>query len=84
MIEVELPDGTVAEFPDGTARDVMRNALQKRLGNTSRADSAPEIRAAPSDTFALGDAAKSFASGLPRGAAETVMLPITAHRLADQ
>ncbi|WP_371835330.1 hypothetical protein [Ochrobactrum sp. C6C9] len=84
MIEVELPDGTVAEFPDGTARDVMRNALQKRLGNTSRADSAPEIRADPSDTSALGDAAKSFASGLPRGAAETVMLPITAHRLADQ
>lgn len=33
MIEVELPDGTIAEFPDGTSHDVMRNALQKRFGN---------------------------------------------------
>lgn len=32
MIEVELPDGTIAEFPEGTSRDVMRSALQKRFG----------------------------------------------------
>jgi len=31
MIEVELPDGTIAEFPDGTSPDVMRSALQKRF-----------------------------------------------------
>lgn len=29
MIEVELPDGRIVEFPDGTSRDVMRGALQK-------------------------------------------------------
>jgi len=28
MIEVELPDGTIVEFPEGTSQDVMRNALQ--------------------------------------------------------
>lgn len=32
MIEVELPDGSIAEFPDGTAPDVMKQALQKRFG----------------------------------------------------
>lgn len=29
MIEVELPDGSVAEFPDGTSPDVMKQALAK-------------------------------------------------------
>lgn len=32
MIEVELPDGTVAEFPDGTSHDVITGALQKQFG----------------------------------------------------
>lgn len=35
MIEVELPDGTIAEFPDGTSRDVIKGALQKKFGNKS-------------------------------------------------
>ncbi len=43
MIEVELPDGTIAEFPDGTSPDVMRSALQKRF---SAPQSAPEDAAA--------------------------------------
>lgn len=29
MIEVELPDGRIVEFPEGTSQDVMRQALQK-------------------------------------------------------
>ena len=42
MIEVELPDGTIAEFPDGTSQDVMRSALQKRFGGSqSESQSAP-------------------------------------------
>lgn len=39
MIEVELPDGTIAEFPDGTSQDVMRSALQKRFGGAQKPDS---------------------------------------------
>lgn len=31
MIEVELPDGSIAEFPDGTSPDVIKGALQKRF-----------------------------------------------------
>lgn len=31
MIELELPDGTVLEFPDNTPRDVMQNAGKKIL-----------------------------------------------------
>lgn len=32
MIEIELPDATIAEFPEGTAREVIQSALQKRFG----------------------------------------------------
>lgn len=31
MIEVELPDGSIAEFPEGTDRGVIQSALQKRF-----------------------------------------------------
>ncbi|MDQ7262708.1 hypothetical protein NM680_12990 [Paracoccus sp. PS-1] len=40
MIEVELPDGTIAEFPDGTSRDVMKAALQRRFGGQPQDSSA--------------------------------------------
>ncbi len=33
-IEVELPDGTVVEFPDGTAPDVMKEAARKHIAKT--------------------------------------------------
>ncbi|MGH6860034.1 MAG: hypothetical protein ACRECY_07255, partial [Phyllobacterium sp.] len=31
MIEVDLPDGTIAEFPEGTSKDIMRDALRRRF-----------------------------------------------------
>ena len=37
MIEVELPDGAIAEFPDGTPTDVIKGALQKRFAATQQA-----------------------------------------------
>lgn len=30
MIEVELPDGTIAEFPDGTTQDAIKSAISRR------------------------------------------------------
>jgi hypothetical protein len=41
-IEVELPDGTIAEFPDGTSQDVMKGALQKRFSMTPAAPVDPQ------------------------------------------
>lgn len=41
MIEVQLPDGSIAEFPDGTAPDVMKAAIQKRFPVQAPADAAP-------------------------------------------
>lgn len=39
MIEIELPDGTILEFPEGTAPDVMKQAAAKYVaGATPNAD----------------------------------------------
>lgn len=46
MIEVELPDGSVAEFPDGTPNDAIKGALQKRFGG-QRPAPAPVQATAP-------------------------------------
>lgn len=47
MIEVELPDGSIAEFPDGTSPDVIKGALQKRFGSPEKAPIQQEAPAAP-------------------------------------
>ncbi|MEH3109030.1 MAG: hypothetical protein PGN22_02865 [Agrobacterium cavarae] len=60
MIEVELPDGTIAEFPDGTSNDVIKGALQKRF-------SAPAPDAKPKPEFAGG-----MAGAGALGAADTL------------
>jgi hypothetical protein len=44
VIEVELPDGTIVEFPDGTAPDVMKSALQKRFGSPQPAPEPEDVR----------------------------------------
>lgn len=54
MIEVELPDGSVAEFPDGTTPDVIKGALQKRFGAPARQpEAAPTQQPAMAKTSRL-------------------------------
>lgn len=42
MIEVELPDGTIAEFPDGTSHDTIKSALRKKFGGAN-SQTAPQM-----------------------------------------
>jgi hypothetical protein len=37
MIEAELPDGTILEFPDGTAPEVMQRVVKQRIGGKAPA-----------------------------------------------
>lgn len=37
MIEVELPDGSIAEFPDGTPPETIKGVLQKKFGGPQQA-----------------------------------------------
>lgn len=41
MIEVELPDGTIAEFPAGTSHEVMQRALRQRFGGVDPTTNQP-------------------------------------------
>lgn len=52
MIEVELPDGSIAEFPDGTPPEAMKKAIQKKF---------------PVKPGMVEDAGRSFLSGLRQG-----------------
>ncbi|RVE90689.1 hypothetical protein [Sinorhizobium meliloti] len=38
VIEVELPDGSIAEFPDGTPTETIKAALQKKFGGGPKKD----------------------------------------------
>ena len=53
MIEIELPDGSIAEFPDGTSQDVIKSALQKRFA-PAPAPQAPSMGQRVKEFF-LGD-----------------------------
>lgn len=44
MIEVELPDGTIAEFPDGTPNETIKGALQKKFGKRQAAKEPASLR----------------------------------------
>jgi len=43
MIRVNAPDGTVVNFPDGTAPDIIKNVMRQRFGG-------PETPAAPTES----------------------------------
>lgn len=77
MIEVEMPDGTIAEFPDGTSQDVMRSALQKRFGAPQALPPSPEQPSEPTAWDTAKDIGGAFAAGAARGAADLVGLPGT-------
>lgn len=66
MIEVELPDGTIAEFPDGTGRDVIKRALAKRVPK-ERETTAIEAIARGFGQGATLTAADEIASGIQAG-----------------
>jgi hypothetical protein len=70
MIEVELPDGTIAEFPEGTPHEVIQGALQKRFAPTAQAQ--PAAAPMPAD-----DGRNSILGKVDtavRGAADTLSL----------
>lgn len=67
MIEVELPDGTIAEFPDDTPHDVIQGVLRKQFG------SAPQPEA--QQPSVAGDVLASGASGAARGIADLAAMP---------
>lgn len=66
MIEVELPGGAIAEFPDGTPQDVIKGALQKRFAGEQRGKVSVRPKNASASDVAV-DIAKSGGVGLGKG-----------------
>jgi hypothetical protein len=64
MIEAELADGRVLEFPDGTDPNVIQSTVKKMIGSQER----------PSPS--LGDRVNALQGGLYRGAAGLAGLPM--------
>lgn len=85
MIEVELPDGSIAEFPDGTSNDVIKSALQRRFAPPQEDPKMlAEMSALSNPEMTWGqtavDALKAGGAGVARGVAGLAGLPGT---LAD-
>jgi len=74
MIEVELPGGAIAEFPDGTPPDVIKGALRKKFGapQTSAGGKSDRER---SWTETGMDVLKSAGTGLVQGAVGLATMP---------
>ena len=73
MIEAELPDGTILEFPDGTDQAVIQRVVKQRLG-VAQAEPQQEVSTAM-------DVAKSLGSGAVRGAIALAETPELLGRL---
>lgn len=77
MIEAELPDGTVLEFPEGTSQDVIQRVVRQRMGAGAPAKAEPQqsmIQKAQQQLTNLG-------GGMLRGAGSigaTILAPVDA------
>lgn len=82
MIEVELFDGTILEFPEGTSQDVIQRVARERTA-AIRAAQEPQPDE-PSRPSALRDVITSIPPALARGAMELIGLPGTISDLPMQ
>lgn len=87
-IRVKAPDGSIVEFPEGTSREVMRDAMRRKFGGPE-----PVLSAQPGgfDDFqamlkrgeikgvnsggTLADVGQQFRGGLVQGAAGAAIIP---------
>lgn len=76
MIEAELPDGTILEFPDGTDPSVVQKVVKSTLGVQDQAVAAPVAPTAPEPSFGplktAGAVGLEIAGGLAGGALGTL------------
>jgi hypothetical protein len=79
MIEVEAPDGSIVEFPEGTSREVMAAAMAQRFGTPGKQTTAAE----PVATAPAVDGRKAFESELKEYYAGLKGAPLDPGRLTQ-
>lgn len=70
MIQIKAPDGSIAQFPDGTGDDVIKSVMQKSFGGPSAPAAAPAAPSTISDlppVQAVGDIARMVIRGAAMG-----------------
>jgi hypothetical protein len=78
MIEAELPDGTILEFPDGTPDNVVQRAVRKQLGFAPGVRETRPITTSGLDIAgATGGALTGAKAGAALGAAGGPFAPVT-------
>jgi hypothetical protein len=89
IIEVELPDGRVLEFPEGTSQDVMRQAIYRLLESEKPRGIGQMlyenfIGSGEADTVGerIGEAIRGAGAGAARGLADIPALPVNLAQLA--
>jgi hypothetical protein len=70
-MEIELPDGTIAEFPDGTPPDVIKGALRKRFPAPDAQPQSPQMQSG-SNAFAQNAMAMIPTKDSMAGALQTI------------
>lgn len=67
MTDIEAPDGTIIEFPDGMSEAAMLEAMRKEYGGPAEQQAAPEPAQGGGAAQWLGEAARGFQGGLEQG-----------------
>lgn len=66
-MNVQLPDGRIIQFPDGTDPAVIKSTSKRFIDNPLAGVSTEELKAAPSAGTSIGDIGRSLGTGLVGG-----------------
>ena len=69
MIEIELPDGTIAEFPDGTPNEVIEKVLAQQYSGAAAQEPQPEApqQRAGGGSSTIGEKIGAITDGIAQG-----------------
>ena len=66
-INVQLPDGRIIQFPDGTDPAVIKSTSKRFIDNPLASQTTEELKATPSASTSIGDIGRSLGTGLVGG-----------------
>lgn len=78
VIEVELPDGTILEFPEGTPEETMRNVTKRFIASEQYTGPKPEPKDPRNDLGGVTRGYLATTSGFNRGLANVAGAPVDA------
>lgn len=86
MIEAQLPDGTILEFPDGTSQDVIQNVVKKQLSTKKEVGGLEGVLRSANQglTFGFGDELIAGVGAIPTALMTDMSIPESYEALLNQ